>query len=311
MRCISHNIITTNKQMTDYDFISKSIKNITIQNINSDYDKLVQVGNNASLMSPRCRIGNDVVDYFTFKERLNTRGKYDINFFEFVEQIEDFKKKKFIRNMLVYYDTVKNKNKTKNTYVVLKEVYNICISAINIFRPIVSMEVYSLYKPTSILDFCAGWGGRLVGACALNIDRYTGIDINTNLKPGYDDMIQFLNTKSTTEIAMHFVSATLVDYSQITYDLVLTSPPYYSIEKYSNNEPYESKSDMNTMFYTPVIMNTYKYLSVGGRYCLNINKEMYDKVCVPVLGCADEILPFKKSKRQNEYSESIYVWFKH
>ncbi len=296
--------------MTDRDSISKSIKNITIEDINSDYGKLVQIGINASSMSPRCRTGNDVVDYFTFKERLNTRGKYDINFFEFVEQIEDFKKKRFIQNMLLYYETVKNKNKTKNAYIVLKEVYNICISAINIFRPIVAMEVYSRYKPTSVLDFCAGWGGRLVGACALNIDRYTGIDINTNLKPCYDEMTQFLNKKSTTKISMHFVSAALVDYSQLNYDMVLTSPPYYAIEKYSNNETYKSKSDMDELFYKPIITNTYKHLSTGGHYCLNINRQMYENLCLSLLGPADEILPLKKSHRQNQYSESIYVWVK-
>lgn len=296
--------------MTDRDSISKSIKNITMDDTKSDYDKLVQIGSSASTMSPRCRTGNNVVDYFTFKERLHTRGKYDVNFFEFVEQIEDFKKKRFIQNMLVYYETVKNKNKTKNTYIVLKEVYNICISAINIFRPIVAMEVYSRYKPNSVLDFCAGWGGRLVGACALNIDRYTGIDINTNLKPCYDEMTKFLNTKSTTDIAMHFVSAALFDYSQIEYDMVLTSPPYYAIEKYSNNETYKSKSEMDELFYKPIITNTYKYLSVGGHYCLNINRQMYESICIPLLGPAHEILPLKKSHRQNEYSESIYVWIK-
>ena len=74
----------------------------------------------------------NVVDYFTFIQRLETKGKYDVNFFEFLHRIDEFKKKKFIQTMLTYYKDVKNKNNKKNEYVVYKEVYNICISAINV-----------------------------------------------------------------------------------------------------------------------------------------------------------------------------------
>ena len=59
----------------------------------------------------------------------------------------NLKKRNLYQNMLKYYEDVKNKNKTKNNYIVLKEVYNICISAINIFRPLVAMEIYNKYKP--------------------------------------------------------------------------------------------------------------------------------------------------------------------
>jgi hypothetical protein len=49
-------------------------------------------------------------------------------------------------------------------------------------------------------------------------------------------------------------------------------------------------------------------LKPGGHFCLNINKEIYDDVCIHLLGPATTIMPFKKSKRQNEYSECIYIW---
>ena len=103
--------------------ISKQIKPITLDDAMKDFIKLQLVANNFASISSRCRFGNNIVDYFTFTERLNTKGKYDINFYEFISNIEEFKKKKFIANMLKYYEDVKNKNKTKNNYVVLKEVY--------------------------------------------------------------------------------------------------------------------------------------------------------------------------------------------
>ena len=136
--------------------VSKQIKPNMF--IDADMNELITLGNEMLInpdhkISSRCRTGNDVVDHFTFEERLKTKGKYNINFYEFVERIEEFKQKKFIQNMLTYYENVKNKNKQKNEMVVLKEVYNICISAINIFRPLVAMEMYALYKHSEIFVF--------------------------------------------------------------------------------------------------------------------------------------------------------------
>jgi 16S rRNA G966 N2-methylase RsmD len=290
--------------------ISKQIKNITLDEINKEMSMLIKIGENASTMSSRSRIGNNIVDYFTFSQRLNTRGKYNINFYEFIVNIDKFKKKKYIQNMLHYYDTVKNKSKKKNYYTVLKEVYNICISAINIIRPIVYMEIYSKYKPKCILDFCAGWGGAAVAASALNIENYIGIEINHILKTPYNNIIDFLKEKSKTNINMIFDDALNVDYSTLQYDFVFTSPPYYFIQKYENNVLYKTKKEMDEKFYLPLFSKTYNHLQTNGVYALNINKEVYENVCIPLLGQAHDIYPYKKSKRQNNYDEIVYVWNK-
>jgi len=292
--------------------IAKMIKNITLEDAKKDFSDLRNIGisKNIQHISSRSRIGNNVVDYFTFKERLETRGKYNITFFEFIANIEEFKKKKFIRNMLQYYDEVKNKNNTKNQYIVWKETYNICISAINIFRPILAMEIYEKYNSAKVLDFCAGWGGRAIGASALNIEKYIGIEINTSLKEPYQNMLKFAKEVSTTEIEMIFDDALNIDYSSLVYDTAFTSPPYYFLEKYENNKEYASKKEMNEKFYKPLFTNTYKYLKVGGYYILNINKEIYDSVCLELFGSAHESFSLKKSKRQNDYMEYIYVWHK-
>ena len=290
--------------------IAKMIKNITLDEIKSDFANLKDIGKNAKSISERCRTGNNVVDYFTFVERLETKGKYNANFFEFISNIEEFKKKKFIQNMLEYYDKVKNKNKTKNKYIVWKETYNICISAINIFRPIFAMEIYEKYKSERVLDFCAGWGGRAIGACALNVKKYIGIELNSSLKEPYQEMQKFMKNVSSTEIDMFFEDALKIDYSLLDYDTAFTSPPYYFLEKYSNNTEYESKKDMNEKFYKPLFEITYKYLKNGGYYILNINKEIYESVCLPLFGQAHEAFSLKKSKRQNDYTEYVYVWHK-
>ena len=317
-------------------FIAHKIKPIGEIDAETDFETLKIMVDNALLsvtddangngieFNERCKIGNNIVDFFTFQERLETRGKYDVTFYDFVKNIEDFKKKKFIQNMFTYYATVKNARGLKNEYVVMKEVYNICISAINIFRPLMAVEVYAKYKPSVVLDPCAGWGGRAVGAavCGENV-RYFGIDVNHSLQIPYQNMCAFLNSKCkcnstlgsslSPRIRMTIADAVTYDYSQIEpkYDMVFTSPPYYFIEKYSHNPFYNnSKDEMDEQFYAPLFSNTFLHLLPGGCMALNVNREIYERVCVRLFGPAHQTMNCKKSKRQNDYREMIYIWIK-
>ena len=304
-----------NEKYTDLEKenISKSIKNISLETVNREMDKLIQIAPNIESFinsTPRSLVGNNIVDYFTFTQRLETKGKYNINFYEFIVNLDEFKKKKFIQTMLTYYRDVKNKNNTKSEYTVLKEVYNICISAINIIRPLVYIELYSKYKPTCVLDFCAGWGGAAVAAAALKLNKYIGIEINHSLKEPYDKLVTYLGEKSPTTIEMIFEDALKIDYNNLEYDFVFTSPPYYFIQKYENNPKYASKKEMDELFYVPIFTKTYNGLQKGGHYIINVCKEVYDNVLVKLFGEAHISYPYKKSKRQNDYNEIVYVWIK-
>ena len=318
------------KEIQEYKkFIANKIKPIGEIDAETDFEALKNMVDNAILsknddsasgsgieFNERCRAGNNIVDFFTFQERLETRGKYNVTFYDFVKNIEDFKKKKFIQNMFTYYATVKNARGLKNEYIVLKEVYNICISAINIFRPLMAVEVYAKYKPSVVLDPCVGWGGRAVGAAVCeNVKHYFGIDINQSLQIPYQNMCAFLNSKLDLSPRIHMTIADAVtyDYSQIEprYDMVFTSPPYYFIEKYNHNKTYSnSKDEMDQEFYTPLFSQTYLHLLPGGCMALNVNREIYERVCVRLFGPAHQTMNCKKSKRQNDYREMIYIWIK-
>lgn len=290
--------------------IAKYIKDIKIEKVEEEMNKLIKIGEKAETISERSKIGNDVVDYFTFLQRLETKGKYDINYFEFLVNLDTFREKKFIQTMLKYYEDVKNKNKTKHEYKVLKEVYNICISAINIMRPLNCMEIYTRFNAKRVLNFCAGWGGSAVAAAALNLETYYGIEVNNDLKEPYDDMVTYLRTKSNTEFSIHICDGIDFDYSSIDYDTIFASPPYYFIEKYANNIGYKSKKEMDEKFYNPIFSKSYNGLKKGGHFIINVCKEVYDNVLKNLLGEAHIIFPLKKSKRQNNYTEMVYVWHK-
>ena len=101
-----------------------------------------------------------------------------------------------------------------------------------------------------------------------------------------------------------------MDYSKVFYDMVFTSLPYYNIEIYGNNKQYDNKKEWNEQFYKPLIERTYKYLQDGGVYALNVPEEIYNNVCILVLGECSEKIELYKRKRNNNYHEWIYVWRK-
>jgi hypothetical protein len=123
-------------------------------------------------------------------------------------------------------------------------------------------------------------------------------------------MVSYLKKKSSTKFDIFICDAVSFDYTKINYDTVFSSPPYYFIEKYANNFKYNSKQEMDDNFYTPLFTKTYNGLQIGGHYIINVCNEIYEKVLKNLLGEAQEIFPFKKSKRQNNYTEMVYVWVK-
>ena len=59
------------ESFTDFEkqTISRQIKNISLETIEREMVQLAEIGKNAHTASPRCRIGNNVVDYFTFQQQ--------------------------------------------------------------------------------------------------------------------------------------------------------------------------------------------------------------------------------------------------
>jgi hypothetical protein len=286
--------------------IADKIYNFTDKEVLEDFEKLREIG--CLYHKDMSTQGNDVVNKYTAVERLNTVGKHKVNFYDVWSNRNALKNEKFVKNLIEYY------HKTNPNYPEIKvwfRISNIYYSAISIFKPLIAMDIYCKYKPTSILDFTMGWGGRVVGACALDIPKYIGVDYNKNLKVPYGHLTKFLKKHSKTEIELHFQDALTVDYSKMNYDMVLTSPPYYNIETYGGNVE-KTKEIWDTEFYIPMFERTFKHLKKGGHYCLNIPKDVYKNVALKVLGKPTTKIPLVKSRRfkYEDYHEFIYVWHK-
>ena len=282
--------------------IATQIKNITLETALKDLSKLQEM--DITTITPQCRTGNNFIDFFMFRYRLQTISRKKMTFFQFVSNTE-YQAKPYIQKLIKYQDHLKINKLTK-----LYRIFTLHCGTISLFKPIRAIEVYTRFKPRSILDPCSGWGGRLVGACVCNIPFYTGIDLNINLKEPYEAMINKLKPTTTTAMNIHFCDAVTFDYSNLKYDMVLTSPPYFNIELY----PYTNKltkPEWVTLFYIPLFKETFKYLELGGWFCINVNQEIYNDICVGLFGQAHIKLPMSNVKRLiNNMTEFIYCWCK-
>ena len=286
--------------------IAKKLKNISEEEAIKDFEHLKQI--DLKKVSNETRIGNKFVDYFTFPAWLETVSKKGMNYFDFLQDTE-YHKKEYIKRLLDY-------QKGDDKQVALYRVFKLHCGSIGLFKPLNAMEVYKRFKPHSVLDFCVGWGSELVGAAALDVPNFIGIDLNQSLKEPFKRMTNLLKELNTkTKIKLMFKDALKVDYSKLDYDMVLTSPPYYNVELYNGTKS-RTQEEWEQEFYIPLFTKTYKHLKKGGHYALNVPKDIYESVCIPLFGPAKIKMPLKKKARPKNkltkkgYDEYIYVWVK-
>jgi DNA modification methylase len=147
----------------------------------------------------------------------------------------------------------------------------------------------------------------MLGAWALDI-KYLGYDTNPHLQDGYDGLMALLNKNDS--LRMLWASSLTSDFSDIDYDLVLTSPPYINLEIYPGMTPFEGKEQFYKKFLIPLIDKCRKHIKAGGKVCFNISPAMYkDLTEVFKYEKASETVPLLQQKTQGkDKGDLIYVW---
>jgi len=286
--------INPNYDSITYDDIL-NCKNLHVEEIIKEFKKLVKLDCSKNVRSYCC---NKIIYHYQLKNMLKT--KRDKNGFKLLEDIfndEDLKKK--------LIDKTIKMNRRKYSYILPVDIYEAYRrnGSILCFKAPTTKHLCLKYNATSMLDFTAGWGGRLLGARSLNID-YIGIDTNINLKEGYDKMIEKFGG------TMIWDSCLNVDFSKLNYDFVLTSPPYVNLEIYENMTLFESKEKYYKMFLIPMIEKSLKYIKNNGKVCINISKDMYnDYIKYGGTRCIEKVELLKQKDSQTN-SEYIYVFEK-
>lgn len=105
----------------------------------------------------------------------------------------------------------------------------------------------------TILDPSSGWGDRLIAALASKALIYNGFDPNKLLRQGYKSIIKTLNI--TTKASVKHIPFEEAKLKHCYYDIVITSPPYFDLEKYGNDT---SQSIIKYPTYTDWLDQFYK-----------------------------------------------------
>jgi len=268
------------------------------------------------------RVGLATLDHFFLAQRLKARTRKGISFWEAMNDDGEVRK---MRGVVRRWGRDKKGGKGTSETARLYYAFQLWYGTINQFRPAFAKWIYcELGARRGVLDFSSGWGGRCLAAMALGVPYY-GFDANRELRGGYSRMVRALGGSGSgldgsgdARVTMTFGPSEAVDFREFrgTYDLVFTSPPYFTIEQYRGMPEYGSREGFLEKFFRPVVRGVWENLVRGGRMALNMPEEMYDAVRGD-LPAIERVITMPIQSRGSGMmgggggaSELVYVWRK-
>jgi len=126
----------------------------------------------------------------------------------------------------------------------------------------------------NVYDYSCGYGGRLLGIGASNMKyNYVGVDPNT-------ETVKYLNYFNDCIEEAVGVKGTIIqnvseEYQPTDIDLAFSSPPYFNLEKYSDEDTqcmvrYKTLEEWFSGYVEPTMENIYKGLNREGLFATNI-----------------------------------------
>ena len=148
------------------------------------------------------------------------------------------------------------------------------------FKPNVAKVLYDKLGSENILDFSAGWGDRLSGFYGSESGKYyLGIDPRKENHPIYREQKEFYekhrNMFFEVDKDVEFIESPAedVDFKEYEnmFDTVFTSPPYFSVERYSYEDTqswvrYKEIDDWNKNFLQKTIQNLWVSIKEDKEY---------------------------------------------
>lgn len=186
-----------------------------------------------------------------------------------------------INNSLRKYKQVNMKSLRDGLYSNVRE----CTS----FKSSLVVSLVQILGGTSMLDFSAGWGDRLIGAIGAGLERYQGYDPNGNLKPGHDAILSaFLSVEEREHFTINYIGFEDAPIEPDAFDLVFTSPPFFNFEHYTDLpgqsiELYPQLNEWLVHFLHASIVKSWQSLRVGGHLVIHITDVYKTCVCESML----------------------------
>ena len=153
------------------------------------------------------------------------------------------------------------------------------------FKPSLAVSVIKFFKAKRVLDFSAGWGDRLAGAIAANVDRYTAYDPNTSLTQGHSAIISsYVAADRRGDYTVTYTGFEGATVPHQDYDLVFTSPPFFDFEIYTSLpgqsvDTYKSLNSWMVDFLFACLKKAWDALQINGHIVIHITDVFKTKVC--------------------------------
>jgi len=155
-------------------------------------------------------------------------------------------------------------------------------ASVSNFRPTLARAIISRFSPPggTVVDFAAGFGGRLVGCLTLARD-YIGIEPCREQVKGLRATVRELRRwkpdSASARILAGCAEEALPEIARSSADLVFSSPPYYDWERYSEHPSqsylrYRTYDEWLHGFLGEAIRESERILRPGARLVLNVSR---------------------------------------
>ena len=276
-------------------------KDISLDKVKRDYQNLCDFD---ALTNPRKFCGNPTLYKYQFKNLLNCR-RGSQNWTSLEEELSHPELSKELWRQTLQRN---RRDKSPANAMDVYECHRINRGAIVPFKSSTAKYIYKLFNAKNVLDPTAGWGGRLLGASSLGIE-YTGLDTNTNLREGYNQMMKDLDIKNCY---MFYEDCLSFPFQMIDPDLILTSPPYANLELYEHMDEWENQDDFYKTFMIPLFKKIDDETDCP--VCINMSPKMYnDLIKKYAIVEADQKIDLRQQLGKQYKTKSqdyIYVWNK-
>lgn len=149
------------------------------------------------------------------------------------------------------------------------------------FLPMNAKALYEKFVPEggTIYDFSCGYGGRMLGALtSKNNYNYFGVDPNTETFKGLNTLGKYIEEVTGRKNAFKIFNRTSEDFKlnrEEFVDFAFSSPPYFNLEKYSDEETqsyikYPELEDWLQGYVKPTIEGIHRFLKPDALYAVNI-----------------------------------------
>ena len=167
------------------------------------------------------------------------------------------------------------------------------VQCVSNFRPTASASIYKVICPQggTVYDMSSGYGGRCLGADLARV-KYYGVE---PCKKTYNGLIKMIDEfKLDAEIKMEGseIGGWLEENS---VDCCFTSPPYFDLEKHSNEptqsyKKYKTKDSWINGFMRDTLIECKRVTKEGGIIALNIqNVKKYENLVQDVISLCESI----------------------